>query len=169
MAGDLHPGEKLLDAEIEQWVGASRTPIREAMQQLATMGLIEILPQKLTRVTPIEPTRLAGAIALGGELLRCTVRDATPLSHTRGQDDAPGAPEKSPTSAGGCGERRRPDDRIHRCVRAPADRRLTLQRQHRAISRTFTASTFGRRRSRVRGQGSSPVLAIRSGIPWLRS
>ncbi|UAJ80041.1 GntR family transcriptional regulator [Leifsonia sp. ZF2019] len=77
--GDLTPGEQLYDAEIEKWVGVSRTPVREALNQLATMGLVEIMPQKRTRVTPIDTTRLRGLADTVGTLLRGVVRDATPL------------------------------------------------------------------------------------------
>jgi DNA-binding GntR family transcriptional regulator len=77
--GDLLPGEQLYDAEIEKWVGVSRTPVREALNQLAGMGLVEILPQKRTRVTPIDPDRLRGLIDTLGTLFRGVVRDAVPL------------------------------------------------------------------------------------------
>jgi DNA-binding GntR family transcriptional regulator len=77
--GDLTPGEQLYDAEIEKWVGVSRTPVREALNQLAAMGLVEIMPQKRTRVTPIDPERLRGLLVTFGTLLRGIVRDATPL------------------------------------------------------------------------------------------
>ncbi|MBW8872009.1 MAG: GntR family transcriptional regulator, partial [Leifsonia sp.] len=77
--GDLLPGEQLYDAEIERWVGVSRTPVREALNQLAAMGLVEILPQRRTRVTPIESARLRDLIATVGVLVAGVVRDATPL------------------------------------------------------------------------------------------
>lgn len=77
--GDLTPGEQLYDAEIEKWVGVSRTPVREALNQLASMGLVEIMPQKRTRVTPIDPARLRGLIETVGTLLHGVVRDATEL------------------------------------------------------------------------------------------
>jgi DNA-binding GntR family transcriptional regulator len=77
--GDLLPGEQLYDAEIERWVGVSRTPVREALNQLATMGLVEILPQRRTRVTPIEPVRLRELVLTVGVLVAGVVRDATPL------------------------------------------------------------------------------------------
>ena len=77
--GDLLPGEQLYDAEIERWVGVSRTPVREALNQLAAMGLVEILPQRRTRVTPIEPERLRDLITTVGVLIAGVVRDATPL------------------------------------------------------------------------------------------
>ncbi|AAT88245.1 GntR family transcriptional regulator [Leifsonia xyli subsp. xyli] len=77
VGGDLTPGEQLYDAEIEKWVGVSRTPVREALNQLAAMGLVEILPQKRTRVTPINPARLRGLIETTGTLLSGVARDAT--------------------------------------------------------------------------------------------
>lgn len=79
VGGDLLPGEQLYDAEIERWVGVSRTPVREALNQLATMGLVEILPQRRTRVTPIDPARVRELIATVGILVAGVVRDATPL------------------------------------------------------------------------------------------
>jgi DNA-binding GntR family transcriptional regulator len=79
VGGDLLPGEQLYDAEIERWVGVSRTPVREALNQLAAMGLVEILPQRRTRVTPIDPERLRQLIATVGILVTGVVRDATPL------------------------------------------------------------------------------------------
>lgn len=84
--GDLTPGEQLFDAEIEKWVGVSRTPVREALNQLAAMGLVEILPQKRTRVTPIDPDRLRGLVAAVAALLHGAVRDATPLLTERDVD-----------------------------------------------------------------------------------
>src|SRR6478609_8682413 len=77
--GDLLPGEQLYDAEIERWVGVSRTPVREALNQLSAMGLVEILPQRRTRVTPIESRRLRELLTTVGVLVSGVVRDATPL------------------------------------------------------------------------------------------
>jgi DNA-binding GntR family transcriptional regulator len=79
VGGDLLPGEQLVDSEIEKWIGVSRTPVREALNQLAAMGLVEILPQKQTRVTPVDPDRLQGLIETLATLFRSVVRDTTPL------------------------------------------------------------------------------------------
>lgn len=84
--GDLTPGEQLYDAEIEKWVGVSRTPVREALNQLAAMGLVEIMPQKRTRVTPIDPVRLRALIDTVGSLMTGVVRDATPLLTDKDKD-----------------------------------------------------------------------------------
>lgn len=80
--GSLTPGEQLYDTEIERWVGVSRTPVREALNQLATMGLVEILPQKKTRVTAIDPARLAGLIDTLSVLHASAAHDVTPFLTT---------------------------------------------------------------------------------------
>jgi DNA-binding GntR family transcriptional regulator len=77
--GDLAPGEQLHDSEIEEWVGVSRTPVREALNQLAAMGLVEVLPQKRTRVAPIDIPRLRGLVETLGALYVSVVRDTVPL------------------------------------------------------------------------------------------
>ena len=54
--GTLAPGEQLHDADLCRWLGLSRTPVREALARLADEGLIEMAPQRYTRVTPLEGT-----------------------------------------------------------------------------------------------------------------
>ncbi|CAM4465456.1 DNA-binding GntR family transcriptional regulator [Paenibacillus endophyticus] len=52
--GTLQPGEKLIDTELSEALGVSRTPIREAFQLLEVQGLIQTFPGKETRVTTLE-------------------------------------------------------------------------------------------------------------------
>jgi DNA-binding GntR family transcriptional regulator len=51
--GTLEPGEQLKDAEIANWLGLSRTPIREALARLEEYGLVETAPNRYTRVAPL--------------------------------------------------------------------------------------------------------------------
>lgn len=51
--GTLAPGEQLHDAELCGWLGLSRTPVREALARLAGEGLIEMAPQRYTRVAAL--------------------------------------------------------------------------------------------------------------------
>jgi DNA-binding GntR family transcriptional regulator len=46
----LRPGERLYDSELTAWLGASRTPVREAIWKVAGLGLIEIATNRYTRV-----------------------------------------------------------------------------------------------------------------------
>lgn len=48
--GTLVPGERLNDDELTKWLGVSRTPVREAIAQLHTYGLVEIEANRYTRV-----------------------------------------------------------------------------------------------------------------------
>jgi DNA-binding GntR family transcriptional regulator len=52
--GTLQPGEKLIDAELAESLGVSRTPIREAFQLLEVQGLVSTHPGKETKVKEIE-------------------------------------------------------------------------------------------------------------------
>lgn len=51
--GTLRPGEKILDGELAEVLGVSRTPVREALQILEMQGFVEMQPGCATRVTPI--------------------------------------------------------------------------------------------------------------------
>lgn len=46
MDGTLEPGERLNDEDLIAWLGVSRTPIREALSQLARAGLVEMADRK---------------------------------------------------------------------------------------------------------------------------
>lgn len=49
--GTLEPGERLNDDQLVKWLGVSRTPVREAIAQLHTYGLVEIEANRFTRVS----------------------------------------------------------------------------------------------------------------------
>lgn len=53
--GQLEPGEKLNDADLTTWLQVSRTPIREAIAMLAADGLIEMEPNRYTRIPDRSP------------------------------------------------------------------------------------------------------------------
>src|SRR5580704_11600324 len=46
IAGRLNPGERLVEREMIEMMGVSRTVIREALRQLESEGLIAIIPNK---------------------------------------------------------------------------------------------------------------------------
>jgi DNA-binding GntR family transcriptional regulator len=49
--GTLAPGERLRDHELAERLGVSRTPVREALQRLERVGLVEVSPNRYTRVS----------------------------------------------------------------------------------------------------------------------
>src|SRR5687767_9067830 len=53
VGGELAPGESLHDQELCAWLGISRTPVRDALARLAEEGLVELAPQRYTKVAPL--------------------------------------------------------------------------------------------------------------------
>lgn len=49
--GTLHPGQQLRDVDLALQLGVSRTPVREALQRLERLGLVEIAVGRYTRVS----------------------------------------------------------------------------------------------------------------------
>lgn len=56
VSGELAPGARLDDGWLQQWLGASRTPIREAVGRLSREGLLDVRPQRGTHVAPLDAT-----------------------------------------------------------------------------------------------------------------
>jgi DNA-binding GntR family transcriptional regulator len=76
--GTLEPGETLLDDKLTAWLGVSRTPIREALMKLADIGLVEMAPNRYTRVAPIDHRAIDEAIYTTGLLHEYAARTAVP-------------------------------------------------------------------------------------------
>lgn len=66
--GIFPPGMKLDEIDLANKFGVSRTPIREALIQLASNGLIEIRPRRGAIVTPINPKSLFEMFEVMAEL-----------------------------------------------------------------------------------------------------
>lgn len=75
--GTLQPGEPLPDAELQDWLGCSRKPVRDALHDLAALGLVEMTPQRHSRVaTPTQDDRTFVFQTLGalvGGVARVTI------------------------------------------------------------------------------------------------
>ena len=76
--GELQPGEKLRDGELGEWLGVSRTPVREALLRLAEAGLVTARPGRETIVAPEDPVTLAHARTISAELHALAARLAAP-------------------------------------------------------------------------------------------
>lgn len=53
VTGELSPGTVLKDAEVAKRLGVSITPVREAVAQLTTEGLVDLAPNRVRRVSVI--------------------------------------------------------------------------------------------------------------------
>jgi DNA-binding GntR family transcriptional regulator len=61
VSGRLAPGQRVRDKELAEQFGVSRVPVREALKRLEEEGLVETVPNLLTRVAPVRAEQAAQA------------------------------------------------------------------------------------------------------------
>lgn len=76
--GTLVPGERLRDAELEEWLGVSRTPIREALLRLERAGLVIARPGRSTTVAPVDQRATMQAQDVAAAMHELAMRLAVP-------------------------------------------------------------------------------------------
>lgn len=76
--GTLQPGDRLSDAELAERFGVSRTPVREAIQRLRDIGVIEASANRFTRVAMVSPQQTVNAMAVWVALYRTLVEEVVP-------------------------------------------------------------------------------------------
>ncbi|MET7682354.1 GntR family transcriptional regulator [Streptomyces sp. NPDC005423] len=54
LTGELRPGQALVEAELAERIGVSKTPVREALKTLAGSGLVVMLPYKGVTVREVD-------------------------------------------------------------------------------------------------------------------
>lgn len=74
--GDLAPGSRIDEQELGKRFGVSKTPIREALIQLASTGLVEVRRRKGATVAVLEPRRLYEMFDVMAELEATCARRA---------------------------------------------------------------------------------------------
>lgn len=67
-SGEFVPGSRLDEQQLAHRFAVSRTPVREALRQLATSGLIDVKPRRGAFVTQISPEQLEEMFVAMGEL-----------------------------------------------------------------------------------------------------
>src|SRR5450830_548428 len=84
--GKLAPGQHLDETTLAEQFGVSRTPIREALIQLASMGIIVMRPRRGAIVAEIGPPQLTEMSEVMAEFEamcgRLAARRMTPVEHT---------------------------------------------------------------------------------------
>ncbi|MFC3694107.1 GntR family transcriptional regulator [Chenggangzhangella methanolivorans] len=68
MSGEFEPGDRLDEHSLADRFGVSRTPVREALRQLATSGLVEVRPRRGAVVASLTADRLAELFGAMAEL-----------------------------------------------------------------------------------------------------
>ncbi|MCY1138016.1 GntR family transcriptional regulator [Actinoplanes sp. Pm04-4] len=75
--GTFQPGEQLKDGELAEWLGVSRTPVREALLRLGASGLVVALPGRSTRVSSIDAQAVRDARDVIAAMHELAVRQIT--------------------------------------------------------------------------------------------
>lgn len=83
IVGELKPGQRLMEVQLAEKMGVSRTPVREAIRKLELEGLVEMLPRKGAHVAELSVKDIMDVLEV-----RATLDGlATSLSATRITDD----------------------------------------------------------------------------------
>lgn len=80
--GTLALGERLDDQKLQDWLHISRTPIRDALNQLARDGLVVIRAQSHTSVIEPDPHRAAEIVQTLGTVMGGVIRITLPAATT---------------------------------------------------------------------------------------
>jgi DNA-binding GntR family transcriptional regulator len=162
--GTLEPGEQLKDAEIAEWLGLSRTPIREALARLEEYGLVETAPNRYTRVTPLSAgdardafTVVAALHSLAASLGAPRVEESELATMRKANEDFAAA-----LRANDVDRALAADDRFHAVlVQASANREIarSLERLMPKVRRLERAR-FGSLAGRRSVQGHDQIIAL---------
>jgi DNA-binding GntR family transcriptional regulator len=96
LAGELRPGQSLVETELAQVLGVSKTPVREALKTLAGAGLVTMSPYRGATVRAIDPASAAAIYDLRLLLEPEAVRRAV---QARAAQPGPSGPDTGPWAA----------------------------------------------------------------------
>ncbi len=92
LAGELRPGQGLVETELAQLLGVSKTPVREALKTLAGAGLVTMSAYRGATVRAIDPASAAAIYDLRLLLEPEGVRRAVQAGVDQGGPDGPAGP-----------------------------------------------------------------------------
>lgn len=78
VSGELEPGERLIETRIAENYGTSQAPVREALRELETIGLVEIRPRRGTFVRHFIQQTLRESYVVRAALEEAATRLALP-------------------------------------------------------------------------------------------
>lgn len=76
LEGDLAPGSRIIETRVAKELGVSQAPVREALRDLATLGIIEMQAYRGARVRQPSKAELVEGMELRGELEALAARQA---------------------------------------------------------------------------------------------
>lgn len=94
IVGELKPGERLMEVQLAEKMGVSRTPVREAIRKLELEGLVEMLPRKGAHVADLSVKDIMDVLELRSTLdglasslsaSRITEEEVRELKHVQSQ------------------------------------------------------------------------------------
>ncbi len=94
IVGELKPGERLMEVQLADKMGVSRTPVREAIRKLELEGLVEMLPRKGAHVADLSVKDIMDVLEVRSTLdglasslsaARITEEEVKELKHVQSQ------------------------------------------------------------------------------------
>lgn len=94
IVGELKPGERLMEVQLADKMGVSRTPVREAIRKLELEGLVTMIPRKGAHVADLSVKDIMDVLEVRASLdglatalaaIRITEDELRELNHVRGQ------------------------------------------------------------------------------------
>ncbi len=76
LEGELAPGSRVIETRVARQLGTSQAPVREALRDLATLGLVEMHPYRGARVRIPDSSELVEAMEVRGEIEAIAARQA---------------------------------------------------------------------------------------------
>jgi DNA-binding GntR family transcriptional regulator len=77
VSGDIPPGSRIIETRVARDLGTSQAPVREALRDLATLGLVEMHPFRGARVREPNAEELVEAMEVRGEIEAIAARQAS--------------------------------------------------------------------------------------------
>ncbi len=87
LKGELEPGSRIIETRVAKELGVSQAPVREALRDLTTLGVVEMQPYRGARVRQPTKADLVEAMEVRGELEALAARQASERITTEQLDE----------------------------------------------------------------------------------
>lgn len=88
---ELRPGAEITLQSLEEQLGVSRTPIRQALRRLAERGFATMLPNRTMRIRPLESSHARELYSIRRSLETLAISESVPLLGAHGEQAVDGA------------------------------------------------------------------------------